>query len=62
MIYTAREFATHFKIHINTVMRLLRANRISGAFRIGKSWRIEMKSDLDSGSPQFMTEQAQQEE
>lgn len=37
---TVKEYAELYRLHIHTVYVLLRQNKISGAKRIGRSWRL----------------------
>ena len=45
--YSAAELAQLFGVHIDTVRRLARAGRLSGAYKIGQQWRFVRETVAD---------------
>lgn len=39
-LMTVKEAATFLRVHQSTIYRLLKYNRLPGAFRVGSDWRI----------------------
>lgn len=37
---TVKEAADFLRVHRSTIYRLLKANRLPGAFRVGSDWRV----------------------
>ena len=46
VVLTVAEYSALYRVHINTVRKLLQAGEIPGAIRLGRSWRIVIDDDL----------------